>query len=102
MEVQISFTNAFANSSELSNKIYLNHAVTSITQNSDNVIVNAGGNQFQADRVLCTVPLTVLNKINFSPALSSEKQTAMNGGFRYARQLEYIFSLIIDFGRMSH
>ena len=59
-------TNAFANSSELSNKIYLNHAVTSITQNSDNVIVNAGGNQFQADRVLCTVPLTVLNKINFS------------------------------------
>ena len=32
-------TNAFANSSELSNKIYLNHAVTSITQNSDNVIV---------------------------------------------------------------
>ena len=77
-------TNAFANSSELSNKIYLNHAVTSITQNSDNVIVNAGGNQFQADRVLCTVPLTVLDKINFSPALSSEKQTAMNGGFRYA------------------
>ena len=77
-------TNAFANSSELSNKIYLNHAVTSITQNSDNVIVNAGGNQFQADRVLCTVPLTVLNKIHFSPALSSEKQTAMNGGFRYA------------------
>ena len=77
-------TNAFANSSELSNKIYLSHAVTSITQNSDNVIVNAGGNQFQADRVLCTVPLTVLNKIHFSPALSSEKQTAMNGGFRYA------------------
>ena len=77
-------TNAFANSSELSNKIHLNHAVTSITQNSDNVIVNAGGNQFQADRVLCTVPLTVLDKINFSPALSSEKQTAMNGGFRYA------------------
>ena len=77
-------TNAFANSSELSNKIYLNHAATSITQNSDNVIVNAGGNQFQADRVLCTVPLTVLDKINFSPALSSEKQTAMNGGFRYA------------------
>ena len=77
-------TNAFANSSELSNKIYLNHAVTSVTQNSDNVIVNTDGNQFQADRVLCTVPLTVLNKINFTPALSSGKQTAMNGGFRYA------------------
>ena len=77
-------TNAFANSSELSNKIYLNHAVTSITQNSDNVIVDTNVNQFQADRVLCTVPLTVLNKINFTPALSSEKQSAMNGGFRYA------------------
>ena len=77
-------TNAFANSSELSNKIYLNSAVTSITQNSDNVIVNTGGNQFQADKVLCTVPLTVLNKINFTPPLSSNKQTAMNGGFRYA------------------
>jgi len=77
-------TNAFANSIELSNKIYLNHSVTSITQNSDNVIVNSGGNEFQADRVLCTVPLTVLNKINFTPALSNGKQTAMNGGFRYA------------------
>ena len=77
-------TNAFANSSELSNKIYLNSAVTSVAQNSDNVIVNTGGNQFQADKVLCTVPLTVLNKINFTPALSSNKQTAMNGGFRYA------------------
>ena len=77
-------TNAFANSSELSNKIYLNSAVTSIAQNSDNVIVNTGGNQFQADKVLCTVPLTVLNKINFTPPLSSNKQTAMNGGFRYA------------------
>jgi len=77
-------TNAFANSSELSNKIYLNHAVTSITQNSDNVIVDTDVNQFQADRVLCTVPLTVLNKINFTPNLSSEKQSAMNGGFRYA------------------
>ena len=77
-------TNAFANSSELSNKIYLNHAVKSITQNSDNVIVDTGVNQFQADRVLCTVPLTVLNKINFTPNLSSEKQSAMNGGFRYA------------------
>ena len=77
-------TNAFANSNELSNKIYLNSAVTSIAQNSDNVIVNTGGNQFQADKVLCTVPLTVLNKINFTPALSSNKQTAINGGFRYA------------------
>ena len=77
-------TNAFASSSELSNKIFLGNAVSSITQNSEKVIVNAGGTQFEADKVLCTVPLTVLNKINFSPALSTEKQSAMNGGFRYA------------------
>ena len=77
-------TNAFANSNELSNKIYLNNPVTSITQNNDNIVVNSNGNQFQADRVLCTVPLTVLNKINFTPELSAEKQSAMNGGFRYA------------------
>lgn len=77
-------TNAFANSSELSNKIYLSNPVTSISQNDENVIVNTGENQFQGDRVLCTVPLTVLSKINFSPALSSEKQAAMNGEFRYA------------------
>jgi monoamine oxidase len=77
-------TNAFANSNELSNKIYLNNPVTSITQNNDNIVVNSNGNQFQGDRVLCTVPLTVLNKINFTPELSAEKQSAMNGGFRYA------------------
>ena len=59
-------TNAFANSSELSNKIYLSNPVTSISQNDENVIVNTGENQFQGDRVLCTVPLTVLSKINFS------------------------------------
>jgi len=77
-------TNAFASSNELSNKIFLNSPVTSITQNDENVTVDTGSSQFQADRVLCTVPLPVLNKINFSPSLSAGKQTAMNGGFRYA------------------
>ena len=76
---------SFSNSSTLNNKIYLGVSVTSIQQQNDNVTVQtSNGNQFIADRVLCTVPVTVLNKIQFTPPLSSEKQTAMNGGYRYA------------------
>ena len=76
---------SFSNSNPLNNKIYLGVPVTSIQQQNNNVTVQtSNGNQFVADRVLCTVPLTVLNKIQFTPPLSSEKQTAMNGGYRYA------------------
>lgn len=76
---------SFSNSSTLNNKIYLGVPVTSIQQQNNNVTVQtSNGNQFIADRVLCTVPVTVLNKIQFTPPLSSEKQTAMNGGYRYA------------------
>ena len=76
---------SFSNSNPLNNKIYLGVPVTSIQQQNNNVTVQtSNGNQFVADRVLCTVPLTVLNKIQFNPPLSSEKQTAMNGGYRYA------------------
>jgi len=77
--------NAFSNSSTLNNKIYLGTPVTSIAQQNNSITVQtSNGNQFIADKVLCTVPLTVLNKIQFTPSLSSEKQTAMNGGYRYA------------------
>ena len=76
---------SFYNSSALNNKIYLGVPVTSIHQHNNNVTVQtSNGNQFIADRVLCTVPITVLNKIQFTPPLSPEKQTAMNGGYRYA------------------
>ena len=76
---------SFSNSNSLNNKIYLGVPVTSIQQQNNNVTVQtSNGNQFIADRVLCTVPVTVLNKIQFTPPLSSEKQTAMNGGYRYA------------------
>ena len=76
---------SFYNSSALNNKIYLGVPVTSIHQQNDNVTVQtSNGNQFIADKVLCTVPITVLNKIQFTPPLSPEKQTAMNGGYRYA------------------
>jgi monoamine oxidase len=72
-------------SDALGNKIFFQTAVESIVQNQDTVIVNTvQGQQHEADRVLCTVPLPVLNKISFSPALSTEKTFAANGGYGYS------------------
>ncbi len=69
----------------LSDKIHLNSPVEYIKQNSDEVVVRTlNGNEFNADRALVTVPLTVLNKIEFNPSLSPEKIEASNGGFSYA------------------
>ena len=69
----------------LDNYISLASPAQSIAQNSNGVTVQTtNGQSFTADRALCTVPLTVLNKIQFTPSLSTEKQTAMNGGYRYA------------------
>lgn len=74
---------AFSNA--LGNKIFFQSAVESMVQDPDEVIINTvQGQQFVADRVLCTVPLPVLNKITFSPALSAEKVSAANGGYGYS------------------
>jgi len=73
---------AFADA--LNEQIYLATPVESVQQNSTNVVVRVSdGSEFSADRALCTVPLPVLNKIQFSPELSTEKITASNGGFNY-------------------
>ena len=57
----------------LAEQIHLGTPVESIEQNSDGVVVRVSdGTEFTADRVLCTVPLTVLNRIQFSPQLSPE------------------------------
>ena len=69
----------------LNDEIQLLKPVESIKQKSDSVVVKvSGGAQFTSDRVLCTVPLTVLNKIKFEPLLSVEKIDAMTGGYNYA------------------
>ena len=69
----------------LADKIQLLKPVESIEQNADGVVVKvSGGAQFTADRVLCTVPLPVLNKIDFKPLLSAEKVDATSGGYNYA------------------
>ncbi|NET61445.1 MAG: NAD(P)-binding protein [Symploca sp. SIO2E6] len=41
------------------------------------------GLQLTADRVLCTVPLPVMENITFSPPLSPAKQRAIAGGYNY-------------------
>ncbi len=74
---------AFADS--LAGQIHLATPVVAIEQKAGGVVVvrAANGAEFSADRVLCTAPLPVLNLIHFTPALSSEKIAASNGGFNY-------------------
>ena len=74
--------NAFIN--YLGNKIIFNQAVKSVEQSGIGVTVTTLDNQiYTADRVLCTVPLPVLSKINFRPSLSAEKNQASAGGYHY-------------------
>jgi monoamine oxidase len=68
----------------ISDKIYFSQPVLSVTQKDTEVEVTTQDmTSFYADRVLCTVPLPVLNKINFTPALSPEKMNASNNGYNY-------------------
>ena len=69
----------------LADQIHLSTPVESIEQNADGVIVRvSGGTEFNADMALCTVPLPVLNRIQFTPSLSDEKIEAISGGYNYA------------------
>ncbi len=70
--------------SSLSDNIIYASPVESVQQSNDNVVIYTRNNeQYLADRVLCTVPLPVLNKISFTPPLSDEKTLASNGGYDY-------------------
>ena len=74
---------AFADT--LSDLIHLATPVESIEQNADGIIVGVSdGTEYSADRALCTVPLPVLNRIQFSPQLSDAKVEASTGGYDYA------------------
>jgi len=73
---------AFARS--LTEKIKLDESVTRIVQTSNGVEVScSSGQKYLADSVLCTVPLTVLDRIAFSPDLSPAKKQAAAGGYNY-------------------
>lgn len=68
----------------LAGKIQLGAVVTRIEQDEREVRVFCqSGQEYRADQVICTVPLPVLGKINFSPQLSSPKQIAIAGGYDY-------------------
>ena len=84
------FPQSFADS--LQDEIKLSTSVESVTQNTDGVSVTAtGGAQYSGDRLLCTVPLPVLNRIEFTPSLSVEKIDAMSGGYNYAASTRVFF-----------
>jgi monoamine oxidase len=73
---------AFANA--LDGKIQLGEAVTRIEQNALGIKVFCqSGRKYEGHRVLCTVPIPVLGKIDFQPSLSPQKQLAINGGYDY-------------------
>lgn len=68
----------------LAKKIKFDDSVTRIVQTSNGVEVSClSGQQYLADCVLCTVPLTVLNQITFLPELSPAKKQAAAGGYNY-------------------
>ena len=65
-------------------RVRLSSPVTAVETLRDHAVVTtATGGSFDADRVLCTVPLTVLDKIEFAPQLSAEKRAAASGDFAY-------------------
>ncbi|WP_284191997.1 flavin monoamine oxidase family protein [Vibrio zhanjiangensis] len=68
------FANAFVE--HIKGPVLLNHVVTKVSQNESGVVVTAAGKAFKADVVVVTVPLPVLNKIEFEPVLPEAKQAA--------------------------
>jgi len=70
------FTSAFTNNIE--GEILLEHPVTAITQSNDEVTIIAADKEFVADVVVVTVPLKVLNYIEFTPSLPENIINAAN------------------------
>ncbi len=72
---------AFA--AELGDRVVTASPVTDIVAGSTVRTTTSDGQSYESDRVLVTVPVPLLSSIRFSPALSSAKTEAMNGGFHY-------------------
>lgn len=67
---------------KIGDKILYNHVVEEINYQNEKVqLKTANGQNFEADKVLITVPISVLQQelIEFSPALPSQKVEAING-----------------------
>jgi monoamine oxidase len=72
---------AFA--SALGARIRLGAAVTAVEQDAGTVHADHADGRHSGDRLLCTVPLPVLGRIDFTPPLSKDKREAAAGGFDY-------------------
>ncbi|KMT01528.1 hypothetical protein BVRB_9g215320 isoform A [Beta vulgaris subsp. vulgaris] len=74
--------------------IFYNRTVESIRYGDDGVLVYAGGQEFRADMVLCTVPLGVLKRgdIEFVPPLPQKKRDAIDRlGFGLLNKVAMLF-----------
>lgn len=67
----------------LGNRVVLGSPVTDIAAGTPVRTTSMDGRTRESDRVLVTVPVPLLSRIRFSPALSAAKAEAMGGGFRY-------------------
>ena len=65
-------------------QIHFNSPVLTVEQNASEVKARTSdGREFIGDHLLSTVPLPVLGRILFTPALSPAKMEAINGGYSY-------------------
>ncbi len=65
--------------------IKTDHVVTSMVQDGRGVTVTcANGTKWEADKVICTLPVQALHKVNFQPALPAKKVEALDA-LIYAR-----------------
>ncbi|XP_021713431.1 lysine-specific histone demethylase 1 homolog 1-like [Chenopodium quinoa] len=74
--------------------IFYNRTVESIRYGDDGVLVYAGGQEFRADMVLCTMPLGVLKRgdIEFVPPLPQKKRDAIDRlGFGLLNKVAMLF-----------
>lgn len=71
--------------SALQTPVLLDQPVTSVEHGSSGEVRvrTAGGLEIATDRVLCTTPVPVLDRIEFDPPLSAEKIRAAQGAFDY-------------------
>ncbi len=73
--------------------VRLSEPANSVEHINDGVrVVTDNGTTYSGDKVICTLPLPVLDKVSFSPSLSSQKQEAINGGYTYNTATRIMFS----------
>src|SRR5690606_3103985 len=65
-------------------KILLDHTVTKIVQSENVKVYCKNGQNFEADRLICTVPTFALRQIDWQPGLPTELRAAINE-LQYAR-----------------